>query len=92
MVQAQAQGLGTAVVQAMVLAWVLAGALAQEQEQAVFQTLAQVQVPAGFQAQAQGWCWLGPRFRGWRRLRLCRLGRAWTQLQAWNQQREMAAG
>ena len=53
MVQTQAQGLGMAVVQA--------GALAQEQELAVFQTLdlvpkpavAQVQEPAGFQAQAQ---------------------------------------
>ena len=65
MVQAQAQGLGTALAQAMVLAWVLAGALAQEQELAVFQALAWVlepavvqdKEPAGFQARAQG-LWL----------------------------------
>ena len=46
MVQARAQGLGTAVVQAMVLARVLAGALAQERELAVFQALARVLKPA----------------------------------------------
>ena len=54
MVQTQAQGLGMAVVQA--------GALAQEQELAVFQTLDwvpkpvvdQVQEPAGFQAWTGG--------------------------------------
>jgi len=58
----QAQGLGMAMVQAAVLAGVMAGALAQEQELAVFQTLDwvpkpvvdQVQEPAGFQAWTGG--------------------------------------
>jgi len=61
-VQTQAQGIGTAVVQAVVPAGVMAGALALEQDLTIFQTLdwvlklavTQVQEPAGFQAWTGG--------------------------------------